>query len=97
MDLSFRCFTCNSVSALTLSAEDRNRADRMLPDPSEAREMTFYCERCGAANAMSLSPEQIAALLHRLTSNDGQIQRAIDDAKRGDFGAAFDVAKRFGF
>ncbi|MCC6930959.1 MAG: hypothetical protein IT359_18355 [Gemmatimonadaceae bacterium] len=97
-DLSFRCFKCNTFSGLHLTAEGRVRVERMLPDPNASREVTFYCDRCGAANAIALTTEMISQLLERVTSDDPAITKAIEDARRGDYGAAIDQArKRFGW
>ena len=97
-DLSFRCFKCNAVSAMKLTAEGRDTVYRIRNDPNLPRDVTFYCEKCGSANAIALSAEMVAAFLDRLSSDDPKIQKAIDDAKRGDYRAAIDEArKRFGF
>ena len=96
--LSFQCFKCNQASGLHLTAESRDKVYRIHADPSASREVTFYCDRCGAANAITLTAEMISTLLERLSSDDPQIQKAIDDAKRGDYRAAIDQARRrFGF
>ncbi len=92
--LSFQCFRCNQTSGLHLTAESRDKVSRMFPDPNESREVTFYCDRCGAANAVTLTEEMISKLLERLSSDDPQIQKAIDDAKRGDYGSAIERARR---
>lgn len=96
--LSFQCFKCNQVSGLHLTAESRDKVHRINADPSVSKEVTFYCDRCGAANAITLTAEMISRMLERLFSDDPQIQKAIDDAKRGDFSSAIDQARRrFGF
>jgi hypothetical protein len=98
VDLNFRCFKCSQVSAMKLTAEGRDDVQRMNADPNASREVTFYCERCGAANAIALTAEMLAAFLTRLSSDDPQIQRAIDDAKRGNYQSAINEAlRRFKF
>jgi hypothetical protein len=98
VDLNFRCFKCSQVSAMNLTAEGRDDVRRMTGDPSIPREVTFYCERCGAANAIGLTAEMLAAFVARLSSDDPQIQKAIDDAKRGDYQSAINEAlRRFKF
>ena len=94
VDLKFRCFKCSAVSAMKLTAEGRDRAQRLMGDPSLPKELTFYCERCGAANALAITTEMLHALLQRISSDDPKIQKAIDDAKRGDYGSAIDEARR---
>jgi hypothetical protein len=97
-DLSFKCFKCNEVSRMNLSAEGRDDVRRLRGDPTLPQEITFYCEHCGAANAIVLSVEMFTTLLGRLSSDDPKIQKAIDDAKRGDYGSAIGEARRrFGF
>lgn len=98
VDLKFQCFKCNSVSAMNLTAESRDTVYRLHGDPTLPRDVTFYCDKCGAANVIALTMEMVAALLDRLSSDDPQIQRAINAAKGGDFGPAIDEARRrFGF
>lgn len=98
IDLNFRCFKCGETSAMNLTAEGRTTVRRLASDPNESREITFYCDRCGAANAITMSQEMITAFISRLSSDDPQTQKAIDDAKRGDYRSAIDEArKRFGF
>jgi hypothetical protein len=98
IDLNFRCFKCHETSAMNLTAEGRTTVRRMTADPNESREITFYCDRCGAANVITMTQEMITAFISRLSSDDPQIQRAIDDAKRGDYGSAINEArKRFSF
>ncbi len=83
---------------MNLTAEGRDTVYRIKDDPTLPRDVTFYCEKCGAANAIALSVEMVAAFLDRLSSDDPKIQKAIDDAKRGDYRSAIDEArKRFGF
>jgi hypothetical protein len=86
MDLNFQCFKCNGISAMNLPAEERTTMQRILPDPNESREMTFYCDKCGAANTIPITPEMLIQFISRLSSNDKGFPRAIDEAK-----------KRFGF
>lgn len=96
--LSFQCFSCNQISGLHLTAESRDKVERLNPDRDASREVTFYCDRCGAANAITLTAEMISELVGRLSSDDPRIQKAIDDAKRGDYSRAIDEARRrFGF
>lgn len=96
--LSFQCFSCNRVSGLHLTAEGRDKVYRIHSDPRASREVTFYCDQCGAANEITLTTEIISELLERLSSDDPQIQKAIDDAKRGDYRDAIEQARRrFGF
>ena len=98
IDLKFQCFKCSAVSAMNLTAEGRDRAQRLIGDPNLAKELTFYCERCGAANTLAITTEMLHALLQRISSDDPKIQKAIDDAKRGDYQSAIDEARRrFGF
>ena len=83
---------------MNLTAEERTTVRRMSADPNESREITFYCERCGAANVITITQEMIAAFISRLSSDDPKIQKAINDAKRGDYRSAIDeAAKRFRF
>jgi hypothetical protein len=97
-ELKFRCFKCNEISAMNLTAEGRTTVRRLRADPNESREVTFYCDHCGAANVIALTQEMIEAFIGRLSSDDPQIQKAINDAKRGDYRSAIDEArKRFGF
>ena len=96
--LNFRCFRCNQTSGLHLTAESRDRVYRIKADPNFSKDVTFYCDQCGAANTIALTAEMIAALLDGVTSDDPEIQKAIDEAKRGNFSAAIDQARRrFGF
>ena len=96
--LSFRCFSCDRVSSLKLTPEGRDTVSRIMPDPRETLQLSFYCEHCGAANSIDITGETAMQLLHRLSSDDAEIQKAISDAKRGDYGSAIDQArKRFGF
>jgi hypothetical protein len=98
MDLNFRCFKCNEISVMNLTAEGRTTVRRLAADPNASRDVTFYCDRCGAANVIAMTPEMVTAFIARLSSDDPQIQKAIDDAKRGDYRSAIDQArKRFGF
>ena len=97
-DLKFQCFRCNVVSGMKLTAEGRDTVYRLRDDPSASREVTFYCEKCGAANAIALTLEMLSELLRTLTSDDPGIQKAIDNVRRGDYGSAIDKARRrFGF
>jgi hypothetical protein len=83
---------------MKLTAEGRDTVYRFRDDPSTPRDVTFYCEKCGAANAIALTVEMLSELLRTLTSDDPDIQKAIDDARRGDYGSAIDEARRrFGF
>jgi hypothetical protein len=96
--LNFRCFSCNQVSGLRLTAEGRDRVYRLRADPNLSKDITFYCDRCGVANTITLTVEMIATLIDGVTSDDPEIQKAIDEAKRGNLGAAIDQARRrFGF
>ena len=98
LDLQFRCFQCGQMSPMNLDAADRGEVHRWNRDPSTSREVTFYCTACGAANAVPLTAEMMTGLLHRVSSNDPQIQRGIDAARRGDYDSAIDAARRrFGF
>jgi hypothetical protein len=83
---------------MNLTAEGRTTVRRIAADPNESREVSFYCDHCGAANVITLTREMIEAFIGRLSSDDPQIQQAINDAKRGDYRSAIDEArKRFGF
>lgn len=83
---------------MNLTAEGRTEVRRICTDPNASREVTFYCDLCGAANVIALTPEMIEAFIGRLSSDDPQIKKAINDAKRGDYKSAIDEArKRFGF
>lgn len=96
--LNFKCFKCGSISAMNLTAEGRDTVYRLHGDPTASKEVTFYCSNCGAPNALAVSMEMVTELLGRLSSDDPKIQKAIDDAKRGDYRSAIDEARRrFGF
>src|SRR5215469_3526090 len=76
-DLKFQCFKCNTVSAMRLTAEGRDTVYRMRDDPSVPQDVTFYCEHCGAANIIAITAEALSEVLHKLSSDDPEIQRAI--------------------
>jgi len=98
MSLNFRCASCGQMSSLDKAAEGRGDVRRMSADPNRSYDVTFYCDLCGAANSVTIRPEMIPALISRLSSNDPEIQKAIDDAKRGDYGRAINEAiRRFRF
>jgi len=98
MALRFRCAECGQMSSLGKPAGSRDDVQRMRNDPQESKEITFYCEMCGAANAVTITPDMIPAILSRLSSDDTQIQKAIDDAKRGNYDRAIGEAlRRFKF
>src|SRR5215208_125201 len=97
-ELNFRCFKCNQMSSLKLTPESRDTVARMTPDPRDTMALSFYCEHCGASNAIDVTGDTVLQLLHRLSSDDDEIEKAITSAKRGDYGSAIDRArKRFGF
>ena len=64
MSAQFRCVGCKQMSGFSHLAEDRDVVMR-LRDTAPDRDFTFYCERCGTANAVGLTPEVFAALMQR--------------------------------
>lgn len=42
VDLKFKCFKCNSVSAMKLTAEGRDTVYRLAGDPNLPREVNFF-------------------------------------------------------
>lgn len=96
--LTFRCFKCGQMSDMRLRAQQRDEVSRLVADSNPSYEMTLYCSQCGKANEITLTAEMLTALVTRLDSNDPQIQKAIDDAKRGNYNTAINEAlRRFKF
>ena len=94
MALRFRCVECRSMSGFGQPAEGRGEVLRLQADPNETHEVCFYCDQCGAANTVSITPDMLPSIIARLSSDDPQIQKAIDDAKRGNYGSAIEQARR---
>jgi hypothetical protein len=94
MAFRFKCAECAQMSSLDKPAGERDDVRRMTRDPKQSHDVTFYCEHCGTANTVSITPEMIPAILSRLSCDDPEIQSAIDDAKRGDYGRAINEAFR---
>jgi hypothetical protein len=98
MALRFRCAECGQMSSLGKPAGSRDDVHRLRKDAQDSQEITFYCDTCGAANAVTITPDMIPAILSRLSSDDAQIQKAIDDAKEGNYDRAIGEAlRRFKF
>ena len=95
-NITFKCYNCNKMSRLRIEADKRVETRRILGEGK--RKITFLCEHCGAANEIEISLENSKKLLDGLSSTDPDVQRAINNAKKGDISGALDIArKRFGF
>src|SRR5260370_9528386 len=97
-DLKFNCFNCHKDSPFEITANNRGEVRRILSDPNDKTEVTFLCANCGYANTIELTLEMATEVLSRLSSNNPEVQDAVNRAKAGDYSKAFDIAKkRFGF
>src|SRR3712207_5022832 len=97
-DLKFNCFNCHQDSRFEINVENRDEVRRIVSDGRGIGEVSFICIHCGFANVIEISLEMAAKLLSRLSSEDPQVQDAINRAKSGDYSKAIDIAKKkFGF
>lgn len=62
-DLTFRCFHCNKVSSMDQPAEERDKVDRLRDVGKGERRMFFYCDYCGTANELPVTPETMLQFL----------------------------------
>ena len=96
-DLKFSCFSCHHDSPFNITAANRGEVQRMLPSGESIGEVTFICINCQTANIIEITLDQAKMILQRLSSNDSDVQEAIEKAKIGDYSKVLDAAKKLGF
>jgi hypothetical protein len=93
-DMLFRCFSCERESPFEITVANRDEVRRLVSDDRDLGQVNFICVHCGYANLIEISIETATRLLARISSNDPEVQQAIDRAKEGDFSSAVDLAAR---
>jgi len=96
-DLKFRCFKCQKDSPFEISPANRGEVQRLVSDGKSMGQVTFICVHCGFANTIDITLDTATKLLERISSDDPEVQDAIERAKKGDYSKAIEAAKnRFG-
>jgi hypothetical protein len=62
-NLTFRCFQCNKVSSMDRPADQRDKVDRLRDVDNSRRSLFFYCDYCGTANELPVTPEAMLQFL----------------------------------
>jgi uncharacterized Zn finger protein len=98
MNLLFKCFSCHQNSPFDITSANRDEVKRVMGDSQSLGKVNFICASCGTVNLIEIDFETASQVLARLSSEDPQIQNAINKAKEGDYSDAIKAAKdKFGF
>lgn len=97
-EMLFRCFSCEKESPFEITVANRDEVRRFVDDGQGLGQVNFICLHCGYANLIEISLEAATKLLARISSDDPEVQQAVERAKAGDFTSAIDLAaKKLGF
>ena len=62
--LDFICHNCTKVSGMKLPADEKRELFGLqVHNLMQPRRVNFYCEHCGTANTISISPETFNLLM----------------------------------
>jgi hypothetical protein len=62
--LEFICRNCSEISGMKLPADEKRELFGLqVLTPMQTRQVNFYCEHCGTANSITISPETFNLLM----------------------------------